>query len=238
MAYTMPRLVHVQHRTFLIVLTDVGLVCLAPDSGEVLDQYPFRSKVGDSVTAVTPVVRDQRVLLVAGRGAGAVGLDVTTDGRLVEVWRERRALDSLFNTLVSFDDAVFGFTSTRQGAASLRRLEFDTGRVTWDFPSELERGQALAVNDTLVVLGEHGHLATFRIDAPEPRETWRGSAPLLAGPCYSAPSYARGLLIARNESTVVAWRLGSRRGEHTLGDYSAASHTMSMPDSSSDHVDE
>lgn len=206
-AYTMPRRVEVDGRAFLAVLTDVGLVSLDAETGEMCDEYPFRSRVGDSVTAVTPAVCGNRLLLVAGRGPGAACVELDSAGRIHEAWRDRRALDSLFNTLVVADGAVFGFTSSRQGAASLRRVEFATGRVAWDYPSELERGQALAVGDTLLIVGEQGHLAALAVDRAAPRVLWRSADPLLAAPCYSAPAYAEGLLVVRNESTVVAWNV-------------------------------
>lgn len=206
-AYTMPVAVRVEDAELLVTLTDQGLVCLNAETGELLDETPFRSKVVDSVSGVTPIVSGDQVFAVAGRGVGAGCWQVTREGRLRERWRDRRALDSLFNTLVLADGRVFGFTSARQGAAALREIDMATGRVAWSHSSDLERGQALLVGDTLVALGEQGHVALFDIASRPPRLIAQSTRPLLAAPCYSAPAFAAGRLYARNEVELVGWRL-------------------------------
>lgn len=205
-AFTTPRMiVHGENRR-LLVLTDTGLVCLNPATGAEAWTFPFRSRVADTVNAVTPLVQGSRVLLVAGPGTGAACLELTDDAYEV-VWRDRRVLDSVFNPLVPHEGMIFGFGARRQGGATLRRLDFATGRLQWQRATELDRGQAVAVDGRLLILGERGHLGVVSLDDPTGDSLRVTDEPILAAPCYSAPALHRGRLLLRNEQCLRCYDL-------------------------------
>lgn len=205
-AFTTPRLLSTTAGRQVVFLTDRGLVAVEAATGRVVWEFPFRSRVADTVNAVTPLVRDSRLLAVAGQGAGAVCLDVG-QGEPQPQWRDRRALDSVFNTLVGHRDAVFGFTAMRQGGATLRKLDFATGKILWERSSDLDRGQAIAVDGKLVVVGEQGHLGVASLEDTTGDSLVVNSEPLLEQPCYSAPAVHRGRLLVRNELRLMAFEL-------------------------------
>ncbi|MFO0903439.1 MAG: PQQ-binding-like beta-propeller repeat protein [Pirellulales bacterium] len=206
-AFTTPRLWRGKDATRLLVLTDAGLAALDPVSGAECWTYPFRSRVADTVTAVSPLLIGDHVLLVAGQGAGAACLHLQSDGRYEVVWKDRRVLDSVFNTLVLDGDRVLGFGAMRQGGAPLRAIQWRTGRLLWEAASELDRGQALAADGWLLAIGERGHLGSMRLEGQDSLSLQVSPVPLLAAPCYSAPCLHRGRLVVRSERQVVCFDL-------------------------------
>jgi outer membrane protein assembly factor BamB len=207
MAYTSPRLVKLHGSRLLLVLTETGLACLDADTGREHWTYPFHSKSIDTINAVTPAVQDDLVLLVAGPGPGAVCLRFRPDLSYVEVWKDRRLLDSQFNTLVHHEGHIYGFTSRRQGGSIFKCLELATGMLRWEYASDLDRGQALAADGRLILLGEHGHLTALALDPMRLQVISTTAAPLLPSPCYSSPALHNGRLFLRNETTLLCLSL-------------------------------
>lgn len=210
MGYTTPRLATVHGKRYAMVLTFEGLQALDPATGEQRFFFPFTNKVPLSVAATSPVVWGDRVLLVTGPGPGAVCLRVLPDGSgCEEVWRDRRAIDSQWNTLMRVGGVLYGFTSKRR-TTSFRAVDLEQGEVLWSWTTELERGTALRSRRAMVLWGEHGHLAFLDIDPDEPSPRWASDGPLLATPTYSSPALDSGLLLLRNEGTLMCLSL---RGE-------------------------
>ena len=114
---------------------------------------------------------------------------------------------------------IYGFTSRRQGGSIFKCLELATGKLRWEYLSPLDRGQAIAANGRLILLGEHGLLAAIALDPQRLQVVASTDQPLLAAPCYSSPALHRGLLYLRNEGTLLCLDLrpasqpvaGSRR---------------------------
>jgi len=209
-AFTTPRIVGSGASRRVVVLTDRGLVALEPETGRECWFCEHHSRVTDTINAVSPLVQGSRVLLVAGPGAGAVCLEAAAESYRV-VWRDRRVLDSIFNTLVADRGRVFGFGALRQGGATLRRLDLATGRLDWQVASEIDRGQALAVDGRLVIVGEYGHLGRLGLDDPTGNSLEVSAHPVLPSPCYSAPALHHGRLLIRNETRLVCYDLRPHR---------------------------
>ena len=70
-----------------------------------------------------------------------------------------------------------------------------------DLNLTVERGE------TLVLLGESGHLAALRIDPGAPQVVSLSDEPVIDGPCYTAPALAGGLLYLRAERTLLCLSL-------------------------------
>jgi len=207
LAYTVPRLSALHGTRLLLILTKTGLACLDPDSGREHWTYPFHSRAVDMINAVTPAVQDDLVLLVAGPGPGAVCLRINSDLSYSEVWKDRRVLDSQFNSLVHAAGRIYGFTAQRQGGSIFKCLELASGNLRWEYPSPQGRGQAIAADGRLILLGEHGLLTCLRLDPARLAVISTTSQPLLASPCYSSPALHRGLLYLRNESSLLCLNL-------------------------------
>ena len=68
-----------------IFFTRAGLLVLEPATGRERYDYPFRSRINESVNAASPVVLGNEVFLSATYNTGAVLLRLAPDG-LEEVW--------------------------------------------------------------------------------------------------------------------------------------------------------
>jgi hypothetical protein len=144
-------------------------------------------------------------------------LRIHPDLSWTEVWKDRRVLDSQFNSLVHHAGHFFGFTARRQGGSIFKCFELATGKLRWEYPSPLDRGQAIAADGRLILLGEHGLLAALALDPQRLQVVASTDQPLLASPCYSSPALHRGLLYLRNEAELLCLdlRLVSHRPRST-----------------------
>lgn len=209
LCYATPIAARIHDRDFVFVTTFEGLVSIDPNDGKVDWQVPFRPKSPDSVNATSPTIVGDLVLAVTGPGPGAICLRVKPDGGFEERWRDRRALDSQFNTLITVNDHVYGYTSRRQGGAELRCLNVASGDVRWSWTSPLDRGTGLAADGKLILWGEHGHLALLRATTDKPIPLAMTTEPLLSRPCYSAPALADGRLYVRNEDQLNCYQFAA-----------------------------
>ena len=201
--YATPRLGHPHGKPTLFVVTYEGIVALDPVDGTEHWFESFFPKAPASVNATSPITWDNRVLMVTGPGPGALCVACQPDGSHAIAWRNRRLLDSQFNPLMKVGKHVFGFMSSRNDSAALRCVNIKSSKEVWSYKSDLERGTGIIADDRLLLWGEHGHLAVMEIDFEEPKLVWFSEEPLLETPCYSAPALSRGLLVLRNEGTLI-----------------------------------
>ncbi|TWT86081.1 outer membrane biogenesis protein BamB [Neorhodopirellula pilleata] len=203
-AYCSPLVAKIHDQRFLFVFTDRGLVCLDPDTGIKDWEYPHFSRAPLSYNAVSPLVFQDKVLIVTGPGPGAVCVQIKQDRTFEEVWKNRRVINCQYNTLMLRDGLVYSFTSAGQGGAELRCVEFATGKLRWRYHSVLRRGQGLIAGDALLLLGERGHLASLACTPDEPRVLSFTQEPLMSDPCYCSPALSNGILFLKDEERVVA----------------------------------
>lgn len=205
-SYATPRYAEPQGLPTLYFFTFEGVVALDPEDGAVRWFQKHRPGSPLSVNATTPVVWGDHVLAVTGPGPGAICFRTEPEGDFEIVWRDRRVIDSQFNTLMPVGDYVYGYTSSRNLQASLRCVELETGELKWNYQSELKRGTGIVAEDKLLLWGEAGHLAVVDVDPKEPRVRYFSEEPLIEAPTYSTPALARGLLYLRNEGNLVCYR--------------------------------
>lgn len=201
-SYATPVAASIHDRKFVFVVAYEGLVALDPVAGTVLWEYPMRSNMTMTVNATSPVVYGDCVIMSTGPGPGTVCLRVGEDGGYEEIWRIRRGLDSQYNTLMLVDGYLYGFSSL-MNHGSFRCVNAATGEEAWEYKSDLRRGQAIAVDDHFIVLGEFGHLATFEINPTKPILHSMTEDAFLEPKCFSAPVVYRGRLYLRNEGNLV-----------------------------------
>ena len=204
-AYCSPMFATIAGSKFVFVTTDLGLLSLHPATGEIDWEFEHRSRTPMSYNAVSPLVHEDKVLLVTGPGPGAVCLKVNADRSYEVLWEDRRALDCQFNTLMLAGDDVFGFTAAGQGGAEFRCVDFDTGEVQWRYHSLLRRGQGLIAGDAIVLFGERGHLASLLLDSQAPQVLSFSEMPVMQEPCYCSPALSRGMLLLKNEQRLVCF---------------------------------
>jgi outer membrane protein assembly factor BamB len=199
-----------------------GLVSLNPTNGNVNWSFWFRSRVEDSVNAISPVVVDDSVFISAAYyKVGSVLLRVKPENRSFDqVWRST-VLEIHWNTPIYHDGHLYAFSGRNEPDARFRCVELTTGKLKWDRdeswplhggyatpqPKVYGRGSAILADGKLIVLGEGGLLGLFRVNPERPQEISRWQVPSLHYACWAAPVLSRRKLYLRSEDQLVCLNL-------------------------------
>ncbi len=210
MAYCSPFAATIHGEPFVFVVTNIGLVSLHPETGKVDWIIEHRCRSPMSYNSVSPLVYEDKVLVVTGPGPGALCVQVQADRSYQQIWKNRRVIDCQYNTLMLSADHVYAFTAAGQGGAELRCVEINTGQLKWKYHSLLRRGQGLIAGDAMIILGEQGHLASLVVSARTPQVLAFTEQPLMSPPCYCAPAIADGRLYLKDEQRVACFQLNER----------------------------
>ncbi|MGB7323763.1 MAG: PQQ-binding-like beta-propeller repeat protein [Rubripirellula sp.] len=205
--YCAPVAATIHGQSFVFVMTHLGLTSLDPETGLADWSVSHYSRAPMSFNAVTPLVSDNKVLIVTGPGPGAVCLQINPDRTQQELWRDRRVIDCQYNTLMPVGSDVIAFTSAGQGGAELRSVDLATGKLNWKYHSLLRRGQGLVVNGSLVLVGERGHLASVIPTATEANVLAFTAAPIMTEPCFAPPALAGKHLFVRDGERLTCFDL-------------------------------
>ena len=188
-SYASPTLLSLAGREQLLFLLGSELISLAPDSGERLWSYPWRTY--ERVNVATPILAGEgRVFISAGydQGAAVISLSETPDGPR-EIWRSR-VMKNHFNNSVYHDGVLYGFDDK-----ILKAVSADSGELLWRSRG-FGAGSVVVVGDYLVLLGDSGRLAAARAG----RERLEVVAELetLDGRTWTPPSIAHGRIYLRS----------------------------------------
>ncbi|HSG72083.1 MAG TPA: PQQ-binding-like beta-propeller repeat protein, partial [Planctomycetaceae bacterium] len=202
-----PRAAEIHGTRSIFVFTFDGLVCLAPETGQVRWIEDFRANNPERINTSSPLVWEDLVL-VSAHFKGSRCLRVLPNGERETVWETVRDLQSQYSTVLGIDGFAYAFHA---GNKTLRCVNLRDGTVNWQWPEPgiegIGRGTAIAIGNRLVVYGEHGHLASLEMNSQQPVVKSLTSVPLLQQPCYSSPAFANGLLYLTNEREIVCFDL-------------------------------
>ena len=204
--YCVPIVAEMHGQRFAFVYTKHNLLCLNPNDGKVDWRYEHFSRAPMSYNAVSPLVVENSVVVVSA-GPGALCLDVLPDRSYRERWKNRRVVDAQYNGLMAHDGYLYSFTTAGQGGAEFRCVNLDDGSLMWKFHSHLNRGQGLIAGDSILLVGEHGHLASLECNSEGPRVFAFTKEPLMQTPCYSPPALSKGRLAVKDEHRLVVFDL-------------------------------
>ena len=203
-----------------------GLLDFDPNSGDVRYTFPWRSKKFESVSAATPVVVGDEVLLTETYGPGGVVLKLDHQKPTV-VWSDadrgrEQALLCHMNTPVVVDGYCYGSSGRHSGDAELRCVTWEAGKVKWSEP-DLSRSSLLAIDGHLICLTEYGELLLLKTDPtkydrvsswiPLKSDADTTSNPtdprqrLLRYPAWSAPVVSHGLMYLRGDGRLLCVEL-------------------------------
>ena len=187
-------------RRLALFFTRTGLVGLDPASGEVVFQKRWRSRLGASVNAATPLVVGNQVFLSSSYGTGAVLVGVE-EAALVDVWQGDDSMSNHYATAVVRDGVLYGYHGRQEYSPSLRAVDLQTGMVHWT-EDRFGGGTITLAGARLVILRESGELM---LAAASPDGfTPMARAQILPGVVRAYPALADGRLYARNTATLVA----------------------------------
>lgn len=190
----------------VLFFTRAGLRCVGAESGSVLASHPWRARMHASVNAATPVVAGAEVLLTASYGAGATLLRWRA-GTWQTVWAGDEILSAHYATPVKHGAQLFGFHGRQEQGASLRCVDWATGKVRWD-SGTLGSGTLAVAGDRLVVLLESGELLL----APAATDKFLPAVRCqIMGSGLRAPfALADGRLVARDKQKLAVFDLRRR----------------------------
>jgi outer membrane protein assembly factor BamB len=217
-SYSTPVAATIRGRRQILCLMRQGLVSLNPSNGIVSASFWFRSRVEESVNAMSPVVADDTVLISAAYyKIGSVLLRMNPEHRnFDEVWRSD-VLELHWNTPIYHEGYLYAFSGRNEPDARFRCVELRTGKLMWDRdeswpahggsyllqPGVYGRGSAIMADGKLIVLGEGGLLGLFKPNPQKPEEISRWQVPSLHFPCWAAPVLSHKKLYLRSEDRLV-----------------------------------
>jgi outer membrane protein assembly factor BamB len=221
-SYCTPVLTTIHGKRHLLTVTRQGLVSLDPATGEHHFSFWFRSAREESVNAMTPVVKDDLILISSAYyRSGSVLLRVKPDGKGVdEVWRSL-ALEMHWSQPSLVGGNLFAFSGRNEPDAVFRCVEFATGNVKWErderwpnashsklragesAPNVFGRGSTIFADGKLFALGEAGLLGLFKPNAEKLEEISRWQVPGMSYPCWGNPVLSNKRLYLRCEDKLV-----------------------------------
>ncbi len=188
----------------ILFLSDLGLVALAPPTGEILWQH---DAVSNGIwRAVQPRLLGDSAVLVGSEDLGLVRLDLTKPGSSwsAEQRYASRGMKPAYNDFVVSDGIVYGFDGSVFCA-----VDTETGERRWRAGREgrYGHGQLLLLADQRVhlVLTETGDVVLVAANPEKHQELARLHA--LDGKTWNHPALAHGRLYVRNDEEMACFEL-------------------------------
>ena len=228
-SYCTPVLATIHGRRHVLTVSRQGLISLDPATGAHHFSFWFRSPREETVNAMTPVVKDDLILISSAYyRSGSVLLRVRPDGKGVdEAWRSL-ALEMHWSQPSLAAGHLFGFSGRNEPDGIFRCVEFQTGKVKWERregwpnashsklrtgdapPAVFGRGATILADGKLIALGEAGLLGLFKPNTEKPEELSRWQVPGLTYPCWAAPILADRRLYLRSEDKLICLDLARK----------------------------
>jgi outer membrane protein assembly factor BamB len=166
-------------------------VAVEGKTGAVKWEVPWKTRYG--VNAADPIQAGDELFLSSGynRGCGLFKLGASAP----EVIWENKNLKNQFSSSVLLDGYLYGIDDDESKKASLRCVDWKTGKVMWMEPS-IGFGALMAADGKLIVQTEKGELAIVKATADGYEEISRSQ--VLSGRCWTTPMLADGFLWVRN----------------------------------------
>ena len=197
--YSAPIAITVRGVRQIIVFTANAILSISPEDGRLFWRSGWKTDY--DVNAATPIfLPPDKLFVSSGYGTGSAVLQIRrTD--VIEVWRSR-GMKNQFSSSVLHDGVIYGFDD-----ATLKAIDAASGAERWKTRG-FGHGSLILAGGNLIVLSERGKLALIQATPEAYREL--GSAEVLDGKCWTAPSLADGRLYVRNEEQLLAfdWKGG------------------------------
>lgn len=195
--YSAPIAVTVGGLRQVLFFTGSRLMAVTPADGREL--WSERWKTSYDVNAATPIfIPPDRVFVASGYNVGGALYRIEVDGtsaKASQVWRTR-GMKNQFSSSVYRDGVLYGFDQ-----AFLQAIDVATGEERWKARG-FGHGSLTYADGHLIVLSDRGTLALVEATPEAYREKAR--ADVLAGKCWTVPTFAGGRLYLRNEREIVA----------------------------------
>lgn len=211
-SYSTIKLASIEGKDIALVWARESLHGVDPADGKTVFEFPYRSRILESVNASTPVVHHDHIFLSECYQLGGTLLKIEKQ-KPTEIWSDagnrEKKMATHWNTPVLHKGHLYGSTGRNSGDAELRCVEFKTGKVKWS-KRGLSRSSVTFIDGHLIVLGEYGQLLLVKA-TPEKFEQVSELKSVgdrkLTHPCWSAPIVSRGLMLVRGKRKVFCYEL-------------------------------
>lgn len=182
-----------------------GLLVLDPQDGRVLERFPWRARVYESVIAGTPrAIGGTQVFLSECYEKGGVLLEFDAELKARPVWTQR-GFGLHWMVPVVRDGRMFGFAGRNPPDTEFKAIDLATGKIVWTDDTRFDeggrtssffRGSLLEAGGRVFALGEDGVLGEFELTTQGAglRQRVRLFA---AQSAWTLPALSRGLLYVR-----------------------------------------
>ncbi|MDO8544655.1 MAG: PQQ-like beta-propeller repeat protein [Opitutaceae bacterium] len=216
--YASPVVAKLRGRDVALVMTggesrpsDGGLLTIDPQTGKVLDRFPWRARAYESATAATPVVIGERRVLVSEcyeKGGTLLEFDEQLKSR--QVWTER-GFGQHFMMPLFIDGHLYGFAGRNPPDTEFKCVNVETGKMIWSDDTRWDengrvssffRATLLQAAGRVFCLGEDGLFGEFGL-TPKGLVVRQRVRLFAAQSAWTLPAIHRGLLyVAQNERDV------------------------------------
>jgi outer membrane protein assembly factor BamB len=195
--YSTPVAITVRGVRQVIVFTGQAVVALSPTDGKLLWRIPWKTD-WDVNAAIPLFFPPDKLFVSSGYDTGSALFQIKVAGGKVtpeQVWRSRE-MKNQFSSSLLHDGILYGFDN-----ATLKAMDAATGQERWR-ERGFGHGSLILAGGHLIILSDRGKLALVQATPQEYREL--GSAQMLSGKCWTAPTVAMGKLFLRNQEQLVA----------------------------------
>lgn len=178
---------------FAVLASSKSYVAVNIRTGKELWRFPWLTSFG--VNAADAILDGDYALISSGYGKGAVLLN--TSGAEPAILWQNRDLRNQFNSSVLFKGFLYGVDGDATSPASLKCLEFKTGKTNWT-EEGFGSGALMIADGKLIVLSERGELMVAEASPEHFKPMTR--AKILGEKCWTVPVLANGRIFCRNAS--------------------------------------
>ncbi|MCC9654802.1 PQQ-binding-like beta-propeller repeat protein [Rhodopirellula sp. JC737] len=213
-SYASPMVMTLGGKRQIVSVNEADITGHDISSGSVLWSFPWegKSNSGANCAAAIPAGKDQ-FLIGKGYGGGSSLISVTwaettndseeaRSFEVTELWHSSRVLKTKFNHCLVQDGIAYGISN-----GALQAVEVESGKRLWE-QSRRERcgqGQAVLIDDVLVVQSEEGEVLLVEATPDEYREILR--IPALQHKTWNIPTVVGNLILVRNARQAIALEL-------------------------------
>lgn len=180
----------------LVLGVEDRYVAVDVKTGKLAWEVPWKTRYG--VNAADPIQSGEHLFVSSGYNRGCALLKLGA-GEPQVVW-ENKNLKNQFNSSVLIDGYLYGIDDDESKKASLRCVEWTTGKVVWTEAS-IGFGALMAAAGKLIVQTEKGELVIAPATAAGFEEFSRNQ--VLSGRCWTTPLLLDGRLWVRNSMGLV-----------------------------------
>ncbi|MFG0264540.1 MAG: PQQ-binding-like beta-propeller repeat protein [Rhodopirellula sp. JB055] len=217
-SYASPMIMTLGKKRQIVSVNEAEITGHDVATGKILWSFPWEGKSNSGANCASAIPAGKNQFLIGkGYGGGSSLIEVTradtpsasttassaaSDFVANEIWHSSRVLKTKFNHALVHNGVAYALSN-----GALQAVEIESGKRLWE-QSRRDRfgqGQAVLVEDVLVVQSEEGDVALVAADPEEYRELIR--IPALEHKTWNIPTVVDNLILVRNAHRAIALEL-------------------------------